>query len=310
MMHATQEFSSFAYVRDDGVINIRLNRPQKRNCLTRAFWRELPLALDQAARDPDARCVLLDADGDMFTAGIDIEILQFVQGQGAQMEEARKADYIRRTVLSLQASVNALARCPLPVVAAIQGPCLGGGLDLVSAVDVRLAEVGTQFAPMELNLGFVPDLGTVQRLSAYLPPAWIADWLFTARVIDGSEALRIGYVSRVAESAEQLQTLGWQVARQIAANSPLALRGLKDTMSFARAHGVEAGLRYVAAWQGGYFPGADFDEAMQARSAKRAPRFEPLPNDQFVFGAFDCAEPPRESGARRGQDQNAAEKPA
>lgn len=288
---SAQAFSSFAYTRDAGVINLRLNRPDKRNCLTREFWRELPLALAQAEQDPHARCVLLSADGEMFTAGIDIAILQYVQGQGVQMEAARKADYIRRTVLSLQESLNALARCPLPVVAAIQGACLGGGLDLVSAADVRLAEAATQFAPMELNLGFVPDLGTVQRLSAYLPPALIADWLFTARVIDGAEALRIGYVSRVAESPEQLHALGWQVAHQIAANSPLALRGLKDTMRFTRAHGVDAGLQHVAAWQGGYFPGADFAEAMQARAERRAPCYEPLPNDQFVFGAFDNGEP-------------------
>lgn len=285
----TAGYSSFALELVQGVVVITLNRPEKRNCLNRAFWHELPQALAWAALQPQARCVLLRAEGPVFTAGIDLDILRQLGLLGQKLESSRRADYLRRTVLSLQQTVSALEQCPLPVIAAVQGQCLGGGLDVISAADIRLAEPNSAFVPMEVDLGFVPDLGTVQRLSKSLAPALVADWLMTGRTVDGAAALQMGYVSRLAASADELNELGMSVALQIASKSPVAMRGIKDTARFAQEHGVAASLRYVAAWQSGVFPGRDLGESISARCEKREPRFAPLANDLPMFGAWDDA---------------------
>ncbi|MGJ8669902.1 MAG: enoyl-CoA hydratase-related protein [Oceanococcus sp.] len=282
-------YSSFALELAQGVVVITLNRPEKRNCLNRAFWYELPQALAWAALQPQARCVLLRAEGPVFTAGIDLDILRQLGQLGQSLESSRRADYLRRTVLSLQHTVSALEQCPLPVVVAVQGQCLGGGLDLISAADIRLAEPRSTFVPMEVDLGFVPDLGTVQRLSKSLAPAVVADWLMTGRAVDGAAALQMGYVSRLAGSADALHELGMSVALQIASKSPVAMRGIKDTARFAQEYGVAASLRYVAAWQSGVFPGRDLSESIRARSDKREPIFEHMANDLPMFGAWDDA---------------------
>lgn len=270
-------YESFDYREEAGVVQLSLNRPAKRNCLGAAFWFELPAALQRAAHSPSARCVLLEAQGPVFCAGIDLALLQELGGLGAGADGPRRADQLRRTVLSLQAAITALERCPLPVLAAVQGACIGGGLDLICAADLRLAEAGTRFTPMETDLGFVPDLGTVQRLATTLPPAVVAQWLYTCRPLGGAEAQAVGFVSQCFDDAQALATQALAMAREIARKPPTAVRGLKETLRFTRAHGVTAGLDFVAAWQGGMFPGADLEQCFAARREGGAAQFAPWP---------------------------------
>lgn len=280
------EFRSLRLVIEQQVARITLNRPERRNCLTRDFWRELPQALRIAESRDDCRCVLLEGEGPMFSSGIDLAVLDDMQ-KGGEREASRRAEHLRRLVLSLQQSVSALEECPLPVVAAIQGACIGGALDVVCAADIRLAEAGTFFTPMEVDLGFTPDLGTVQRLSATLPPAVVMDWLLTCQQITAADALRWGFVSRVADHPEALAGLAQAVCQQLVAKSPIALRGVKELAQFTRAHGVQASLRYTAAWQSGVFPGADLGRALQARRDRQAPDYEPLRASAPLLGARD-----------------------
>lgn len=282
----TPDFESLRLRMENGVARITLNRPERRNCLTRNFWRELPLALRVAEDTDECRCVLLEGEGAMFSSGIDLAVLDDMQ-KGGEREASRHAEHLRRLVLSLQQSVTALEECPLPVVAAIQGACIGGALDVVCAADIRLAEVGTFFTPMEVELGFTPDLGTVQRLSATLPPAVVMDWLLTCRQLGAADALRWGFVSRVADTPEALVDMAKDVCAQLVAKSPVALRGVKELGQFTRAHGVQASLRYTAAWQSGVFPGADLGAALQARRDRRAPVFAPLLASAPLLGARD-----------------------
>ncbi len=279
---------SLALVFEDGVLRLRLNQPDKRNCLTRAFWSELPAVVAWAERQPAVRCLMLEAEGPVFTAGIDLAVLQELDGLGAGLESSRRGDYLRRTVLSLQRSLSCLADTDLPVIAAIQGACIGGGLDLVCAADIRLASIQASFVPLEVDLGFVPDLGTVQRLSQQLPAALVNDWLMSCRSLSGEEALASGFVSRLSEEPDSLRRAARELAASIAARSPIALRGVKQSLRFTREHGLRASLQYTAAWQSGVFPGADLPEALAARAQGRAPRFDDLAADLSMPGADDA----------------------
>jgi enoyl-CoA hydratase len=263
--------------------------PEKRNCLPREFWSVFPKALERARLDPEIRCVLITAEGPLFSSGIDLSLLEFIGQNGESLDETRRRELLRRTVLSLQASLSALACSPLPVIVAIQGGCVGGAFDLALAADIRLCEGQAYFVTKEMDLGFIPDLGTVQRLSTAVPPAVANDWLLTARQIPADEALRAGLVSRVAGSIEDLQTMAHMTAARIAALSPMATLGAKEMLQFTRTHGVEASLSYTAAWQAAFLAGHDLDESFAALKTQRRPKYLPLPSNFPVPGVADIA---------------------
>lgn len=269
----------------NGVARITLCRETKCNSLPRGFWRDLPRTMRELEHQPEVRVVLIDALGEHFSAGIDLGLLASLDKLGEGLESSRKAEQLRRIVLSLQATLNCLHDSPLPVVCAIQGQCIGGALDLVCAADIRIASTDASFVPMEINLGFVPDLGTVQRLSTLVTPAVANDWLMTGRPVSGEEARSIGFVSRCEAGPAALAQAAQAIASQIAEKSPVAVRGLKENLRFTREHGVRAGLQYVAAWQSGVFPGSDLAEAMQARQKHVSPRFSGLATAAPVPGA-------------------------
>lgn len=272
----------------NGVARITLCRPHKRNSLVRAFWRELPRTVRELEHQPEVRVLLVDAEGAHFSAGIDLDLLASLDAIGQGLEASRKAEQLRRIVLSLQGSLSCLEQTPLPVICAVQGQCIGGALDLVCAADIRLACRDTRFVPMEVNLGFVPDLGTVQRLAGAVSPAVACDWLMSGRALSGEEALANGFVSRCAADADELQVMARDLASEIAGQSPVAIRGVKDTLRFTREHGLRAGLQYVAAWQSGVFPGEDLSEAMRARRERLAPRYPGLATAARVPGVDEA----------------------
>jgi enoyl-CoA hydratase len=280
-------FKSFRFNVEKMVAHIVLSNPEKRNCLTRDFWRELPLAVQYAESRGDIRCILIRAEGAMFSAGIDLAVLDSLKMLGDDLDVSRRADYLRRTILSVQNSISCLEKTHIPVVAAIQGACIGGALDLVCAADIRVVEIGTTLTPLEMDLGFVPDLGTVQRLTSTLPYGVVADWLMDCRSLTGSEANNVGFASRIAQSPEELVELGTSLAERIARRSPVAVRGAKETMKFTKVYGVEASLRYTAAWQSGAFPGDDINECFDAKREKRASNHSMMVDDRNLYGADD-----------------------
>jgi enoyl-CoA hydratase len=281
------EFYNFRFEVESLVGHIVLNRPEKRNCLTREFWREFPIAVKYAESRNDVRCILIRAEGDMFSAGIDLSVLDAFKSVAADLDVSRRADYMRRTVLSIQDSISCIEHTPLPVVAAIQGACIGGALDLVCAADIRLATQDSSLTPLEMDLGFVPDLGTVQRLSSMLPYGVVADWLMDCRSMSGTEAQRVGFVSRIATTPDELNDMAIALAKRIAARSPIATRGAKELMKFTLKHGVDASLRYTAAWQSGAFPGEDINECFTAQRDRRAPVHSAMPDDRNLYGVCD-----------------------
>lgn len=257
----------------DGVLELTLNRPEKSNALDGALWQALRQAFDWADANPPVRVVILSGAGRHFCAGIDLAMLGGLMQSIAASDEARSREALRRLILDLQDCLSSIERCRKPVLAAIHGACLGGGLDLVACCDMRYLAVGAEFAIREIDLGMVADVGSLQRLPRLLSPGLVRELAFTGRTLDADAAVRCGLANAIYPDRESLLNGVRQLARQIAAKSPLAIRGSKAMLNYARDHSLADSLDYAATWNASVLLSSDLHEAMQASQARRRPVF-------------------------------------
>jgi enoyl-CoA hydratase len=222
-------------------------------------------ALDE---DDNVRVIVLSGKGKHFCAGIDLELLMNV-AQFAQKCEGRKREQLRKKVLELQAPINAIEQCSKPVIAAIHGGCIGGGVDIVSACDMRYCTHDAFFTIKEIDMGMVADLGTLQRLPKIIPTGIAREMAYTGRNIVGQEAERIGLVNRSFADLETMYAEVQQMAQSIASKSPLSIRGTKAILNHSRDHSVADGLDYMATWNAAMLLSDDLMEAFQAKMQKR-----------------------------------------
>lgn len=275
--------SCFALEIADKIGHIKLNRPDQLNSMTKAFWGELPAAVRALDAAGDVRAVVISSTGKHFTAGMDLSVFQSPSTPSGVREAGRQREALRRTVLELQDAFNALEQARMPVIAAIQGGCIGGGVDMVCACDMRYCTEDAFFCVQETNIGMTADLGTLQRLPHLIPQGVARELAYTGRRLPARRAKELGLVNDVLPDQESLLTAVMQVAREIAARSPLAVCGSKEMLNFARDHGVEEALRYMAAWQSGMFQPADMLESFAAKAQKREPTFDDLaPHKRFT----------------------------
>ncbi len=267
------ELSVIALTLTDRVLEIRLNRPDKSNALNDALWQEIRQAFEWADGEPGVRVVVLSGAGRHFCAGIDLAMLGGIMARIANPDEARSREALRRLILDLQDCLNAVERCRKPVLAAIQGACLGGGLDLVTCCDMRYASADARFGVREIDLGMVADVGTLQRLPRLIPHGLARELAYTGRDLDAAAAQACGLTNATWPDAEQLYEGVFAIARQIAAKSPLATRGTKEVLNYSRDHSVADGLNHVATWNASMLLSADLREAMTASREKRPPVF-------------------------------------
>ncbi len=257
----------------DGVAEICLHRPERSNALNEAMWQELRTAFQWADATPAVRAVVLGGSGRNFCAGIDLAMLAGVAGRVASVDAARSREALRRLILDLQDCLNAVERCRKPVLAAIQGACIGGALDLVTCCDMRYAAADARFSVREIDVGMTADVGTLQRLPRLVPEGVARELAYTGRDFPADEACAMGLVNRVFATPEALAEGVSVIARQIAGKSPLAIRGTKEMLNYARDHSVADGLNYVATWNAAMLMSADLDEAMRAAREQRPPVF-------------------------------------
>lgn len=254
------------------IAHVQINRPDKVNAMNADFWREI-IEIFQWVDDNDAvRVVVLSGAGKHFSSGIDLMLLASV---GAQLgkDVGRNATALRRKILELQASFNAVDNCRKPVLAAIQGYCIGGAIDLVSACDMRYCTVDAQFSIKEVDMGMAADVGTLQRLPRIIGDGMMRELAYTGRSIDGHEAVRIGLANRAYDNHETLLAGVMEIAEQIAAKSPIAVRGTKEMIRYMRDHRVEDGLEYIATWNAAMLQSEDLRLAMAAHMTKQKPEF-------------------------------------
>lgn len=261
---------------ENHVAHLVLKRADAMNTMTPAFWRELPEILRTLDDEARARVVVLSSKGKHFTAGMDLSVFAGGLGIPRDAELGRQREALRRLVLVLQDAFNAIEKIRMPVLAAIQGGCIGGGVDMISACDMRYCTEDAFFVVQETNLGMIPDVGTLQRLPHLIPQGWVRELAYTGRKLPAQKAKELGLVNEVYPDQAAMLEAVLATAREIAAKSPLTIAGCKETILYARDHGVPDALHYVAAWQSGMFQQTDVMESMKARAEKREPIYDPL----------------------------------
>ncbi len=259
---------------DGHVATLWLDRAEKRNAMGPAFWADLPRAMAAIASEPEVRAVVVAARGPHFTVGLDLVAMAGMaapaqSGSGKPLSMAARARSARAEILRLQASVTSVADCPVPVVAAVHGYCIGGGVDLITACDIRLASADAIFSVRETKIAIVADLGSLQRLPPIIGKGHVAELAYTGRDIDAARAQSIGLVNRVSADSDAVVADARALAAEIAANSPLAVQGTKAVLRAGEGRSVDEGLDYVASWNAGALASDDLAEAMAAFMEKR-----------------------------------------
>ena len=268
------QFETLEVSLEDHIATVRLNRPDKANAMSATMWQEIRQAFQWVDTTPEARVAVLQGEGKLFTAGID---LQMMMGLGPQIQndcDGRTREALRRVILDLQDTLTSLERCRKPVLAAIHGGCIGGGIDLVTCADMRYASSDAYFTIKEIDIGMTADVGTLQRLPKLVGEGIVRELAYTGRKFDAQEAKDIGLVNRVFESREALYAGVREIAATIAAKSPLSIRGTKEMITYARDHSVADSLNYIATWNAAMLMSQDLTEAMMSNMAKKAPSFK------------------------------------
>jgi enoyl-CoA hydratase len=268
------QFETLSVSLEDHIATVRLNRPEKANAMNAAMWQDIRRAFRWVDETPEARVAVLQGEGKLFTAGID---LQMMMGLGLQIQnecDGRTREALRRLILDMQDTLTSLERCRKPVLAAIHGACVGGGIDLVTCADMRYCSADAYFTIKEIDIGMTADVGTLQRLPRLVGEGIARELAYTGRNFAADEARQIGLVNRLFESREALYAGVREIAATIAAKSPLSIRGTKEMITYARDHSVADSLNYIATWNAAMLMSQDLTEAMMSNMARKAPSFK------------------------------------
>lgn len=261
-------YTSFSLEIKDHIAEVAFNRPEKRNSLHAQAWTEMKEVFEHCSENPEVRVVILRGEGKMFCAGIDVQMLMGIQNYGTTCE-ARKREKFRKNLLTLQEQVSALEVCEKPVLAAIHGGCIGGGVDISTAADMRYCTEDAYFVIKEVDMGLVADIGTLQRMPKIISPSLVSELAYTGRKMHADEAMRSGFVNRVFENYDSMLEGVREIAKSIASKSPVVIRGTKEMIKFTRDHSVSESLHQMSVWNSAYLMSNDIQEAMMAFMEKR-----------------------------------------
>ena len=259
---------------DNHVARLVLNRPEQANAIDGTMWDEIGEAFVELDRSPDVRVIVLEGEGKHFCAGIDFGFVGTIVAQAQAQPEGRKQEWLREKIINMQESFSQAESCRKPVIAMVHGACVGAGLDLIAACDIRLASKDAHFCLKEADLGLVADIGSLQRLPKIIGEGRTRELAFTARKMDAEEAEQVHLINGVYDDKDQLAKAAMAMARTIAEKSPLTMRGVKTVMNYSRDHRVADGLDYVATWNAGMLLSTEAQEAVSALMERRIPRFD------------------------------------
>ena len=268
------DYEAFRVERTEHVAEVVLTGPGKGNAMGPAFFRELPEVFAGLDKDESVRAIVMRGDNGNFSYGLDLrtmagELMPLIQKDNLAAERLKLLDLIGE----LQRGFDLVARCRKPVIAAIAGACIGGGVDLISACDVRLAAKNAKFSVREVKLAIVADMGSLQRLPRIIGQGHARELAFTGKDIDADRAARIGLVSDVYDDEAAVLAAARTMAKEIATASPIAVQGIKQVMSYGDERAVLDAERYVAGWNAAFLASNDLVEAIQSFMEKRPPQF-------------------------------------
>ncbi len=268
------EYTSFKIDIENHVALVQFNRPEKANSLHLKAWEEMQDIFESLHENTEVRVIVLTGEGKNFCAGIDLETLMNIQSFTTIPCEGRKREALRKFIFKLQNTINAIEKCRKPVLAAIHRACIGGGLDIVAACDMRYCTEDAYFSIKEIDLGLVADLGSLQRLPTVLPTGMVAEMAYTGRKVFGPEATRIGLSNQCFTNKKEMMEHTMNIANMIASKSPLCIRGIKEVLLYKRDHTVQDALDYMVSWNASMLMSNDLMEAFQANLQKRKAIFE------------------------------------
>ncbi|MEE2959827.1 MAG: crotonase/enoyl-CoA hydratase family protein [Myxococcota bacterium] len=268
------EFQNIKIEKNQEIAIATLDRPEKANALSQNLWNEIGELARWVDRQPDIRVVLLEGAGKHFCAGIDYQLIMEIVGKVGPKLEGHKQAALLQIIEDLQRAFTAIEQCRQPFIAAIHGACVGGGIDLVTACDIRYASAESRFSVKEIDLAIVADIGTLQRLPHLVGQGNARELAMTGRTIDAHEAKSMGLISEVFSDPQSLRDEAIKRATLISKKSPLTLRGIKKVMNYCRNVSVEQGLQYVATWNAGMLLSADAQEALSSQLEKRESVFQ------------------------------------
>ncbi|HAE50996.1 MAG: enoyl-CoA hydratase [Tistrella sp.] len=267
------DFTTLTVTLENAVARVTLNRPDKANAMNAPMWVELKAAMEWLDETPQARVGIITGAGRFFTAGIDLAMLGAMKDEVADGCDGRRGEKLRRQILDIQDTVTSVERCRKPVIAAVNGPCVGGGIDLITACDMRYAADDAWFSVKEVDMGLAADVGTLQRLPKIVGEGMARELAYTARKVTAAEAEAMQLINRRFPTVDALNDGVLAIAAGIAAKSPLAIRGTKEMITYVRDHSVADGLNYIATWNAAMLLSDDLTEAMTAFFEKRPASF-------------------------------------
>ncbi|WP_072686827.1 crotonase/enoyl-CoA hydratase family protein [Rhodococcus marinonascens] len=274
-MAEQKTWNAFTVEHKDHVAQVTLVGPGKGNSMGPDFWAELPEIFRDLDADPEVRAVVIAGAGRHFSIGLDLAAMSGDLGAvlaGTALAGPRTTFHGK--IKLLQSAITAVADCRKPVIAAVQGWCIGGGVDLISAADIRYASTDAKFSIREVKVAIVADVGSLARLPAIISDGHLRELALTGKDIDAARAEKIGLVNEVFEDADAALAAAHAAAADIAANPPLVVQGIKDVLDHSRSAAVADSLRYVAAWNAAFLPSQDLTEAITAVFEKRTPEFK------------------------------------
>jgi enoyl-CoA hydratase len=272
---STTDLATLDYTVEGAIARVTMKRPHELNTMNKAFWTEIIAVFEAIDADPTVRAVIVASTGKHFTAGLDLGMAAAGLG-GAASDPGRAREAFRRHVKHMQDSFTVVDRCRVPVIAVVQGGCIGGGVDFVTACDIRIGTENSFFTIQEINIAIVADVGTLQRIPHLLPQGLVRELAYTGRRFPAAEALRYGFVNSVHADHDAALAAAEAMAQMIATKSPLAITGIKHVLNHGRDHSIDDGLEYVALWNAGMLQGEDVPNAVRAQMAKQEAVFADL----------------------------------
>ncbi len=256
------------------VAHIQLSRPEALNTQNPDFWAEFPEVLQKINSKASARVIVISSTGKHFSAGMDLAV--FGELLGKTQEQGRYGEKLRNMVLQLQDVITLIEKIRMPVLTAVQGGCIGGAVDMITACDSRYCTEDAYFCVKETDIGMTADLGTLQRLPHVMPQGLARELVYTARNLHAEEALACGLVNRVFENHDAMLEGVMKIAQNIASKSPLAITGCKEMLNYTRDHSVADSLNHIATWQAGILQPSDMMASFAAQKSGKVPEFEEL----------------------------------
>lgn len=269
----------------DQIAHIQLTRPEKRNAMSPVFWDELPAIVRALDADSEARVIVISSTGPHFSSGLDVAAFFAAGAEADDSPDLGAGAQFYDNVKLMQDTFSALESCRLPVLVAIQGGCIGGGMDMVTACDMRYASKDAYFTIMETKIGMTADVGTFPRILNHMPEGMVRELSYTGRKMSAEEALKVGLINQVFEDQETMLNAVMEIAKEIAANAPLAVYGCKHIINYSRDHNTADALDYIGIWNASMLQQEQMAEAMAANMQKRPGKFEELPKRKSKISA-------------------------